>query len=262
MIPGKPMIIFYEKEHKKTLLISDLHIGFVYGRNTRGILIPNKKLPEEELVEMVIKEKPRRLIILGDFKDEIFGAGNPLTGRIFAFLKKVTKYTRLTIIKGNHDGKIEEFLSEDIEIIPATGLLLKLEGEKTMGLWHGHATPALDVMNADITISAHCHPAYTFRDEIGSKTTEKVWIKTKWLHSVDGEERIHIIMPAFNPFIEGYSVDGSSFNMNVTMKDGLDFDNAEVFTLDGVLLGTLSDLQEEKKRIEEFLKEKRRKRKS
>ncbi|RLI69163.1 MAG: hypothetical protein DRP02_01755 [Candidatus Gerdarchaeota archaeon] len=249
MVPGQPAILFNDKKKGRTLVVADLHIGYVYNQNKRGIIIPMARTAEEELLKLVKKLEPRRVIILGDFKDEIYGAGNPLTGRIFSFIKKMTAKARLTIIKGNHDGNLEDFLSKPIEIIPATGMTLELlEGIK-IGLWHGHATPALDVMNAQITISAHAHPAYSFRDQLGTKITEKVWVKSKWREET--KKRTHIIMPAFNPYIDGFSVDGEFFKKNVTMREGVEFLKAEVFTLEGVLLGTIEELQEERRKIEE-----------
>ncbi|HUT81727.1 MAG TPA: metallophosphoesterase [Candidatus Bathyarchaeia archaeon] len=261
MVPNKPALIFDSSTYGKTLLVADLHMGFIYGKNKKGIILPRSKRPEEELIELVKHIKPEHVIILGDFKDEIYGTNNPLVGRIFEFMKKIRSLTKLTIIKGNHDGKIEEILPESVEIIPPTGLFLRLEDGKTLGLWHGHATPALDVFNADITITAHCHPAYTFRDEIGAKITEKVWVKAKWLYTERREERLHIIIPAFNSYIEGYSVDGDYFKTTISMKEAINFEEAEVFTLEGVLLGTIRDLQNERKKYNEEIKIKRKREK-
>jgi len=259
MIPHKPAILIETEEYGSTLVIADLHLGYIYGRNKKGIILPNAKRPETEVIELVKKIEPNRLLIVGDFKDEIFGSSNPLVGRIFDFLKKLHKLTRLTIIKGNHDGKIEELLPESVELIPVTGLRLKLTDGRSLGLWHGHATPALDVLNADVTISGHGHPSYSFRDEIGTKQNEKVWVKAKWLHNVGPKERLHIIMPAFNQYIEGFSIDGNFFKTIVAMKEAINFEQAEVFTLEGVLLGTISELQEERQRYEEMYEKRRRK---
>ncbi|NHJ33260.1 MAG: hypothetical protein FK732_10375 [Asgard group archaeon] len=258
MIPGKPAILLNEEKHGKTLVISDLHLGFVYNQNKKGIIIPVSKQTEEDLLDLVKLHKPRRVIIVGDFKDEIYGSSHPIAGRVWNFLQKLLKFTRVTIIKGNHDGKVEELLPKEVEVIASTGLCIKERGSgKAIGLWHGHANPALDVILADITISAHAHPAYTFREKIGSKMTEKVWVKAKWRETNDKQERIHIIIPAFNRYIEGYSVDGKFFNSIVLMKEGIDFDNAEVFTLDGVLIGTIDHLQEARQAFEEEMKRKK-----
>jgi len=258
MIPGKPAILLNEEKHGKTLVISDLHLGYVYNQNKKGIIIPVSKQAEEDLLELVKQLKPRRVIIVGDFKDEILGSSHPLVGRIWNFLQKILKLTRLTIIKGNHDGKIEELLPENVEVIASTGMCIKERVfGKTIGLWHGHANPALDVISADITISAHAHPAYAFREKIGTKITEKVWVKAKWRQSDNKQDRIHIIIPAFNRYIDGFSVDSKFFNSIVLMKDGIDFSEAEVFTLDGVLIGTIGQLQEARLALEEEMKRKK-----
>lgn len=258
MIPEKPAILLNEVKHGKTLVISDLHLGYVYNQNKKGIIVPVSKQAEEDLLELVKEYKPRRVIIVGDFKDEIFGSSHPLAGRVWNFLQRILKLTRLTLIKGNHDGKIEELLPENVEVIASTGMCIKEKVfGKTIGLWHGHANPALDVISADITISAHAHPAYTFREEIGTKITEKVWVKAKWRQSENNRDRIHIILPAFNRYIDGFSVDSKFFNSIVLMKEGIDFSKAEVFTLDGVLIGTIGHLQEARQTFDEEMKRKK-----
>ncbi|HUU78895.1 MAG TPA: metallophosphoesterase [candidate division Zixibacteria bacterium] len=259
ILPNKPAIVFNEKEYGKTLVISDLHIGYLYGKNKRGIIVPSSESPEEDLLKLNEEISSDRLIILGDFKDEIFGGTHPLAGRIWQFLNKLLEKTTVTIIKGNHDGKIEELLPEEVELIQPSGLQLKeIVHNKNIGLWHGHASPALDVISSDVTISGHAHPAYSFRDEIGSKITEKVWVKANWLNTNgSNQKRIHLIMPAFNRYIDGYSVDGEYFKMTVIMKEAINFQEAEVFTLDGVLIGTIKELQDSRNILMDTIKQRR-----
>lgn len=255
IIPDTPAIMFNEKKFNKTLIVADLHIGYVYGRNKKGIILPESKRPEDDIIRLLDEIQPDTLIFLGDFKDEIFGTPHPIAGRIWKFLKLLLEKTNVVIIKGNHDGKIEEIIPEEITLIQPEGLrLTQKETNKSIGLWHGHATPGLDIWTADITISAHAHPAYTFRDEIGSRSTQKVWVKAKWLNIEEGKpDRMHIIIPPFNRYIEGYSVDSEYFRTIVLMRDAIDFDNAEVFTLEGVLIGTLKDLQDTRRELEKRL---------
>lgn len=258
IIPGKPALIFEDAEHGTTLVISDLHIGYVYNKNRRGVLLPYKQWPEEDLLEFVERVRPKRMIIIGDFKDEIFGTSNPLVQRVWKFLARLLALTSsVVIIKGNHDGKLEEIIPENVEVASSKGILVteKHTGKK-IGLFHGHAIPALDVMSADITISAHAHPAYAFADEVGSKITEKVWVKAKW-KTEEGNERVHLIMPAFNKYIKGYSVDGEFFETIIIMKEAIDFQDAEVFTLDGVLIGKIGELQKQRIIHEEKVKKMR-----
>ncbi|MHA1125248.1 MAG: metallophosphoesterase [Candidatus Heimdallarchaeota archaeon] len=258
IIPGKPALIFEDAIHGSTLVISDLHLGYVYNKNRRGILLPYKQWPEEDLLDFVKRLQPKRLIIIGDFKDEIFGTSNPLVQRVWKFFDRLLELTSsVIIIKGNHDGKLEEITPENIEVASSTGILVteKHTGKK-IGLWHGHAIPALDVMSADITISAHAHPAYAFRDDVGSKITEKVWVKAKW-KTEEGKERVHLVMPAFNKYIDGFSVDGDFFEKIIIIKEAIDFLEAEVFTLDGVLIGTIGELQKQRRIHEEKVRKMR-----
>ena len=258
IIPNTPAITFNDKEYGETLVISDLHIGYLYGKNRKGIVVPLTETPEKDTIKLVEKILPKRIIFLGDFKDEIFGSTHPLAGRIWKFLKELSTKTHITIIKGNHDGKIEELLPDEIELIDSSGIQVQERNNNfSIGLWHGHATPALDVMGSQITISGHAHPAYSFRDSIGSKITEKVWVKAKWNVENKEEQRFHIIMPAFNRYIDGYPVDEKLFETTVLMREAIDFLNAEVFTLEGVLLGTINELQEDRSIIQKDLVQRR-----
>ncbi|MBD3190957.1 MAG: hypothetical protein GF308_09955 [Candidatus Heimdallarchaeota archaeon] len=247
-------MLFKEEELGATLLIADLHIGYVYERHRRGIILPRSQRAENELLSLTKSLKPKNVIILGDFKDEIFGAAPALARRIWDFLEELLTITEVTIIKGNHDGKIDEIIPARVKVIPSTGLVLTAaHGGKSIGLWHGHATPRLEVFNAEITISGHAHPAYYFTEIFSRGMKEKVWIKAKWTtkkekndqeKELGKSQRTHIIMPAFNKYIKGLSVDSDSFLELIYFKEALDILNAEVFTLEGVLLGTIKELQE------------------
>jgi metallophosphoesterase superfamily enzyme len=126
----------------------------------------------------------------------------------------------------------------------------KTTNNKSIGIWHGHATPAVDVITADLTISAHVHPAYSFRDNVGSIISEKIWVKAKWIEKKKAQ-RTHLIMPAFNSFIDGLSVDHENFTEMLAAINGIDLLKGEAYTLDGVLLGTIGQLQAERKDLEE-----------
>lgn len=261
LIPEKPAILFEEQKLGPTLLIADLHIGYVYGRHRREIILPRVQRAENELLDLTQTLKPKNVIILGDFKDEIFGATPALARRIWDFLGELLTIAEVMIIKGNHDGKIEEIVPNKVKIMPATGLVLTAaQEEKSIGLWHGHATPALDVYNAEITISAHAHPAYHFSEVFSRGMREKVWVKAKWQvekeknnqdKGLTDNERIHLIMPAFNKYIKGPSVDSEIFLELIPFRAALDIANAEIFTLGGVLLGTIKELQADKKEEEQ-----------
>ncbi|MFW9923258.1 MAG: metallophosphoesterase [Candidatus Thorarchaeota archaeon] len=259
IIPEKPAIVFDEKIFGRTLVVADLHIGYLYGKNRKGIIVPAAQSVEEDLLKLVEEIKCKRVIILGDFKDEIYGGSHPLAGRIWKFLRALLEKSEVTIIKGNHDGKIEEFVPEEVEIIPPSGLrVIETQKKRSIGMWHGHATPALDVLSSDITLSAHAHPAYSFREETGAKITEKVWVRAKWKDSTDkGKQRVHIIIPTFNRYIDGYSVDEELFETTVMMKEAIDLENAEVFNLEGVLIGTIGELKEARRTIIKKIKERR-----
>jgi hypothetical protein len=262
LIPSKPALLFEEENRGLTLVIADLHLGYTYNRISGGIQIPQHARPENEVFQLVDEYTPQQIIFLGDFKDEVFGARKGFLRRMGVFLNKLLIKSEVMIIKGNHDGKIEDFVPEQVEVISSKGICLEEKGNQNkIGLWHGHAYPALDVMNAEITISGHAHPVYHFRELTGAKIVEKVWVKKKWSsEETRKKKRIHLIMPAFNNYITGFPVDEKIFSEFVIVSEAIDFSKAEVFTLEGILLGTIEELIKNKaefdrKRISETEKQ-------
>ncbi len=135
----------------------------------------------------------------------------------------------IAVLKGNHDGGIEA--------------VIKTEGTRgirinDIGIFHGHAMPDDDVLQAKTLIFGHAHPAVLIRDEVGS-FKERVWLEGKM--SVNGEEKEVIVLPAFNDVCASTSV-------NLERPAGVffrrwDYHQAEATLLDGTLLGEIQLLK-------------------
>uniref|UniRef100_A0A7C3M9R5 Calcineurin-like phosphoesterase domain-containing protein n=1 Tax=Archaeoglobus fulgidus TaxID=2234 RepID=A0A7C3M9R5_ARCFL len=143
----------------KKAVIADVHLGLV--RHYDGELI-EKALSVAEKVEM--------LIVAGDLKH----LGK--RGQHERFIREVGEITELILVRGNHD--------------------IGLECEKGIrigkyGIFHGHAVPDDEILNAKFLIFGHAHPAYFIRDSAGGYR-ERVFL------TGDVEGKKIVVLPAFN----------------------------------------------------------------
>jgi metallophosphoesterase superfamily enzyme len=71
-MPSKPVLVL--EGSKKKLVISDIHLGFESKLTSNNIFIgKNTSINEtiQEIIEIIEKEKPESLILLGDIKSGI-----------------------------------------------------------------------------------------------------------------------------------------------------------------------------------------------
>jgi putative SbcD/Mre11-related phosphoesterase len=197
----------------KALVVADLHLGLESDLAKSGIRIPSQTGKISGKIKKLLSENDcRELIILGDIKHVIPGLPYPEKAEVLDFIGQFA--VPVKIIKGNHDGSIQNYLKIYKEI-NREGYLLT----------HGHMKIRRTKKKI---ISGHVHPVLEFRDGLGGRISERVWIAGK----------NHIIMPAFNDLLGG--VDVRNFEKDV--KD------ADLYLLDGLYLGRISDLQEKKNR--------------
>ncbi len=140
-------------------VIADVHLGLV-------------RHYDNELIEKAlnIAERAETLIVAGDLQH----LGR--RGLHERFIREVGGVTELILIRGNHD--------------------IDLSAEKGMrigkyGIFHGHAVPDEEVMDAKFLIFGHAHPAYFIRDSAGGYR-ERVFLTGEI-----GDKRV-VVLPAFN----------------------------------------------------------------
>jgi len=273
--PHAALII--NEDSKKTLVISDLHIGWEIALVEEGIYVPSQTAKLlEKLKRIIVSEKPDRLLVLGDVKHTVAKIETEEWRDVPRFFEEICKIVpEVQVIPGNHDGEIEALLPEKVEILPPRGIIV---GD--IGLFHGHTWPLLEMLNCKSLVIGHVHPVITFRDPIGFRITRQVWVKApcnsrmlaksmlkghnlrmKRKESIDeflGKLDISlnvdslIIMPSFNDFLGGQAVNTYSlakkqkfkgFIGPVLRSGSIDFEKAEIFLLDGTFLGSLSRLR-------------------
>ena len=259
----------------RTIVIADLHIGWEIALSERGIHVPTQ-MPKllQRLKNLISTYKPEKLLILGDVKHTVATAEIGEWQDIPDFFTDLKKQIQeILIIRGNHDGNLEPLLTENIKILPATGVTI---GE--VGFFHGHKWPSPSLLKCKTLVMGHVHPVVAFRDPAGFRITKQVWVKancnrTKLTQVLLQKHKIKIekspeetlwkyykikpktsqlfIMPSFNEFLGGKPLNtgklGKSYAENIVgpvlRSEAVNMENAELYLLDGTFLGTLSQLK-------------------
>ena len=274
LLPHPAAIV--KRDKIKTLFIADPHIGWELELQNKGIYVPSQtgKLLKK-LVDIITEYKPDALTILGDIKYTVISSEFGEWHDIPEFFKKLQVHVKkISIVRGNHDANIEPLLSEDIELLPATGAVF---GD--VGVFHGHKWPSPMLLGCKTLVMGHLHPMVTFRDPTGFKMNRQIWMKVscdsealgrvllrkanvKIEGSVEETLQKHFgvklrvselyIMPSFNDFLGGRPINetrprkeiGSEALIGPVLRsEAVDVDNAELYLLDGTFLGTLNHLR-------------------
>jgi putative SbcD/Mre11-related phosphoesterase len=251
-------------------VVADLHIGWERLLSQRGVHVPSQTPKLKNTLLKVIKAaKPTQVTFLGDIKDAIAKVTLEEWKDIPEFFEDIQKQVSdLQVILGNHDGNLEPLLPEKVKIVPASGTSF---GD--IGLFHGHAWPAPELLECRSLITGHVHPTIAIRDPMGLRMTRQVLLKApcngtqlaKILRKYLGSKSIDIleeqneakvkvlqlfIMPSFNQFLGGRPVNEKKKKKKADAYIGpilrsgcVNMDEAEVYLLDGTFLGTVNQLK-------------------
>lgn len=226
--------------HKDALIIGDTHFGMEDKLRYKGI--HNENFTEqifEKIKKLLQETKAKKLILLGDVKENI----TTLDKRTADTITKLKMLTEVIIVKGNHDGGIEE---TNANVIGAEGFVY--EG---IGLLHGHSWPGKELMKCKTIVCAHQHPVISFVDKSGKRHNEAVWVVAKGNkknileHYEEFNEKIELILiPAYNPLVGSALNFYSNKHLGPLLNNKLfKLDDALVFRLDGNSLGKLKKLK-------------------
>jgi len=93
-----------EEKGKRTIIISDLHIGFEERLTKSGVRIPSSTYKlVDELMQMVEMEKSNSLVILGYLKYSIDEVTNTERKEVPLFSEGIVSKIPTTIFPGNHE---------------------------------------------------------------------------------------------------------------------------------------------------------------
>jgi hypothetical protein len=195
----------------------------------------------ERLRELIIAHKAKKLILLGDVKEDI----TMLDATTEQILAKLAMVCEVVIVKGNHDGGIER--CGNALIIGAEGFV-----HEGLGLIHGHGWPAQELMRCEYIVSGHQHPMVELRDAFGKRRREAAWLVAPCDREAlrkkygDANDDIKLIlMPAFNPIVGSAIKYDEKERLGPLLNNKLfKLDDALVFRLSGTRLGKLKDLSE------------------
>jgi putative SbcD/Mre11-related phosphoesterase len=268
---------FVKTPKTKTLLIADPHLGWEVQLQAKGIHIPSQTIKIlNKLTAIITEHKPDRLVILGDVKYTVVSHEFGEWQDIPDFFEKLESLIgSISVVRGNHDANLEPLLPENVEFLPATGVVV---GD--VGVFHGHKWPSPALLGCKTLVMGHLHPVVVFRDPTGCKITRQIWMKAKC--DTEGLTKILLqksklkiegsitetlkkhynikpkteeifIMPSFNDFLGGRPVNetrprkeiGSEALIGPVLRsEAVDVDEAELYLLDGTYLGTLNQLRQ------------------
>ncbi|MEM1546405.1 MAG: metallophosphoesterase [Candidatus Methanomethylicia archaeon] len=269
--------LIIDVNNKRSLVISDVHLGWEASLAEDGIHIPsqtNKLL--KKLKDLISLENINSLIILGDLKHTVEKISLEEWREIPLFLEEVKRLVEeVIIVPGNHDGDLSILIPNGIKLEKQQGIII---GD--VGLFHGHTWPDIRILSCRTMIIGHVHPTITFRDHMGYRITSQVWVKAPCnieilarsilkkykikasndinvkdflIREFSIEPRVEnlIIMPSFNNFLGGRAINRISIAKDEALKDfigpvlrsgSINIDEAEIYLLDGTFLGSLKQL--------------------
>ncbi|MFH2100710.1 MAG: metallophosphoesterase [Candidatus Micrarchaeota archaeon] len=225
--------------HKGALIVGDTHFGMEAKLRKKGVHAGNfSEIIFERLQKLIEETKAKKLILLGDVKENITMV-DPITSRIISKLRMLAE---VIIVRGNHDGGIE---GTGAGIKPSEGFVYE-----NLGLAHGHSWPAKELMQCDYLVCGHQHPMVRVKDSLGKFHSEPVWVIADADPEKIGEhyEKFNpkiklVLMPAYNPLV------GSAINFPSEKQLGPLLNNklfklnrALLFRLDGPSLGELKNI--------------------
>ncbi len=226
---------------EKALVVADYHAGIEAALRYEGVELEHRDDDRRErLIALIERTSPDRVIFLGDLAHWI---GEPVGAELeelHAVIEAVTDRVPATLVKGNHDGAIEDALDTlDIDVTDGGGIRI---GD--VGFAHGHTWPSPDVVAADVLCTGHEHPFVRLEDDVGGSRIERVWLRGTL--AADPFESFYerdlsivgdlVVFPAFNDLSSGtwINVDGQDF-LSPFLPEGLR--DGEAFLLDGTRLG-------------------------
>ncbi|MBI4018525.1 MAG: metallophosphoesterase [Candidatus Aenigmarchaeota archaeon] len=221
---------------ERKLVIADMHLGITREIYNRGVSLPSQVPRFLERIHRLKKiTGADELVLLGDVKHNIPWISFQELKEV-PLLLSTLKFRKITILKGNHDGKIEMLVPRELQE--------KISVRKSMIvgdylLAHGHR----NVRTKRSMIIGHNHPNVKFVDAVGNSYIEPAWIKSKI-----GSQRV-IIMPAFNELAGSMVVNDASASSEGyrpflgPIAKKVSKERAKAFLLDGTNLGFLKDLK-------------------
>jgi hypothetical protein len=268
--------LLIRNKNRRVLVVADLHIGWEVALAQEGVYIPSQT-PKimDKLFRLVRKVRPTQLVFLGDVKHTVAKVELEEWRDIPNLFETLEKnVSEIQVVPGNHDGNLEPLLPETVTLLPSSGVKID-----DVGLFHGHAWPAPELLECRTLVMGHIHPTVAFRDPFGYRITAQVWVKTRCDKTRLAESVLKalnikkvgspaetlktrfgvrlktsnlLILPCFNEFLGGRPVNRTGINKRgryrefagpILRSKGVSSSEAEVYLLDGTFLGSVAQLK-------------------
>lgn len=198
-------------KEEKTLLISDIHLGYEEELQQKGIFVPKFQIQEiiKNLEEIFQKIKPNninKIIINGDLKHEFGRILKQEWKDVLQLMDFLLLHCQeLILIKGNHDSILGPIASKrKVQIIEfyILGENLIIHGDKKL---EKIALNKLNFKKINRFIIGHEHPAISLKEK--SKVEKyKCFLKGRWKEPGQSQKKELIVLPSFNPLLEGTDI--------------------------------------------------------
>jgi len=234
IVSGYPALII--EDDKKSLVITDLHLGFENKLVLNNVFLGKNKTVNEttkEIEHLINKTKPDSLILLGDIKSGIKSITKIEWETVPTFFENISKLIDTIIVPGNHDANIEKLIPNKITLTSSKGIIID-----DILLTHGHTTPSENFSYVNTIVMGHVHPV--FFQEGSLINGERVWAsikcdKQKIFHSKSGELEV-IILPSFNRYL--YTMQKKFYKKSISpIIEKINVIEAKIVTLDGTIIG-------------------------
>lgn len=228
---------------ERALVVADYHAGIEHALRSEGVEIPSRvDQRRDRVVALLDRVSVDRVIFLGDLGHQISEPYGDELEEITALIDAITDRVPAVLVKGNHDGLIEEFVS-----VPVTDAAGTRFGDG--GFVHGHSWPSQSVITAQVVCVGHEHPVVRIEDAVGGGRKEPVWLRGDIVPEVfeahfetelaiEGE---FVVFPAFNEIAGNtwVNIDDQTF-LSPFLPDGIT--NADAYLLNGTRLGEFREV--------------------
>ena len=234
IIPGYPALMI--EGDKKSLVITDLHLGFESKLALNNVFLGKNKTVNEitkDVEDLISKTKPDSLILLGDIKSGIKSITKIEWETVPIFFENITKLIDTILVPGNHDANIEKLVPNGITLASSKGIIID-----DILLTHGHTMPTENFSQVNTIVMGHVHPVF-FQEE-SLINGERVWAsikceKRKIFLSKSGELEL-IILPSFNKYF--YTTQKKFYKKSISpIIEKMNVIRAKIVTLDGTIIG-------------------------
>jgi putative SbcD/Mre11-related phosphoesterase len=258
------------------LLISDLHLGFEEViSEEKGVHFPLQHVNILERIEALVeKYDVQMLYVIGDVKHTIMTDIQYNWEILPNFMSDLSDVVRTVVIPGNHDGDLEPLLPRNVEVVDVHGIVIG-KGEERVSLIHGHAWPSPNLLDSSLFVAGHSHPSVSRfhsvtsagigRDNrrryagsvpviLHSKLSKECIRQNLGMLEIPSDEYARLItLPSFNRIVTGIAINSPKSKLQGPFFDNscADFLESEVFSIDGLYLGTVRWLKE---RFNEMIK--------